>query len=126
MTQFSCVTQPAENSVTFGSRFNDVFFALNGYLNHVGDIFVQDGGMHMVKGIFKVLNLNFRRAHLASFFGSDVKLGAARPGAGMINMTGQLQCIDTMGTSFLSINTDGHVQSRVLLANNVTLKSDVS
>lgn len=80
----------------------------------------------MGKGNFKVQNLDFRRARLASFLGSTAKLGAAKRDTGRVDVTGYWQCIDANGISFLSVDVSGHMQSRKLSAKNVIFKSHVS
>ena len=111
--------QPLERAAQLGSEFNSISLLLQGRLSHVGDIYVEGGGLRMGTGSFTVANLDFSRARRVSFLGSNAVLGAGKDRR--IDVKGKLQCIDQQGSIFMTMEPhNGSIQTRGLSARNTS------
>ena len=126
-----CVWQPLEQRTQFGSEFHSVSLLLHGPMRHVGDIYVEGGGVLMGTGSFTVANLDFSRAREVSFLGPSAVLGAGR--GRRIDVKGKMRFADQYGATYVAIDPDGSLQARKLSsqtglksANASWLRSNVS
>ena len=115
--------EPEEESVQFGSEFNDIDLRLEGTMSHQGDIIVQNGGLRMGTGDLTVANFDFSRARKASFMSRKARLGIKNSlNDPQVDVRGHLQFLDSEGAIYLSFDPQGlgYTQARNMTVRNST------